>query len=79
MPVRVVSVLRKDGVILRIYTNNLAAYVSLQAHLPLDEVKRLPSYSTINRRVKSPGNSFVFQTVIGTFILQKLQVHSKAY
>ena len=75
----VITVLRKDGVIIAPFTNNLAAYMHLKQQLPEHERTLLPSYSTVHRVVKDPGNSKAFNTSLGTFIIQKLNLYKKAF
>lgn len=75
----IATVLRKEGVILGIYTNNLAAYNQLVKITPDPEKESLPSYSTINRIVQDPGNSKAIATSSGIIIIQKLTVYKKAF
>jgi len=75
----VCTILRKEGVILGVFTNNLAAFGQMRAFVPDHEKKDLPSYSTINRTVQNAGNSKAVSTSVGTFIIQKLNIYKKPY
>jgi len=75
----VCTVLRKEGVILGVFTNNLAAFDQLKAFVPDHEKKDLPSYSTVNRVVQDAGNSKAISTSVGTFIIQKLNIYKKPF
>lgn len=75
----VCTILRKEGVILGVFTNNLAAFGQMRAFVPDHEKTSLPSYSTINRVVQEAGNSKAVNTSVGTFIIQKLNIYKKPF
>jgi hypothetical protein len=79
MAMRVITVLRKEGVILGAFTNNLAAFQQLKASIPDHEADLLPSYSTVNRVVREAGNSKAFSTSAGQFIIQKLNLYKTRF
>ncbi len=79
MSKKIVSVLKKESVIIGIFTNNLAAYEQLHSSVPAHEQIDLPSYSTVNRVVRDAGQSKAFSTSVGTFTIQKMTLFKKAF
>jgi len=76
---KVVTILKKETVIIGVYTNNLAAYDQLHNSVPFHEKDELPSYSTVNRVVRAAGNIKAFSTSVGVFTIQKNTLFKKAF
>jgi len=79
MSKKIVSVLKKDVVIIGVFTNSLAAYNQLHNCVPVHEQSELPSYSTVNRVVRNPGDLKNFTTSVGAFSIQKMTLFKKAF
>lgn len=75
---RTISILELNNIVIGIYTNNLAAYQSLKARIPVQLQSNLVSYSTVNRHVHASGTSYDIPTPLGIYVIKKTLLLKKA-